>query len=143
MLIQELGEILGVSLSAEQGFLCKLNIKDKVKVQIEYEESSDRIILACFIAEIPPGKFREGVLSAGLKANYLDPSLGIFCYAEGPENLILQMYLPGSTQPALFATLLQQFTDKGIKWKEGLEQGSLNSLVPSSSSSLPSPMNLS
>ena len=55
LLIQELGQILGTSLQAERGSICKLLIKDKIHMQIEYDEEAERVILACFVSEIPPG----------------------------------------------------------------------------------------
>ncbi|MES2199917.1 MAG: hypothetical protein V4489_07100 [Chlamydiota bacterium] len=143
MLIQELGQILGISLEAEQGSLCKMFIKEKVHLQIEYDEEFERIILACFVCEVPPGKFREDTLTAALKANYIDSSLGSFSYVESTQTLILQLYLPSSVAAPLLGTLLQQFTEKAIDWKEAIEHGNVSGLVPSVGSSLPSPMNLS
>lgn len=142
LLIQELGQILGITLQAEQGSLCKVFIKEKVHLQIEYDEAAERIILACFIVEIPPGKFREDVLTAALKANYIDSSLGSFSYADSIQTLILQLYLPSSVAAPFLGTLLQQFTEKAISWKEAIEQSNVSRLVPSASSSLPSPINL-
>ena len=142
LLIQELGQILGISLQGEQGSICKLFIKDKIHLQIEYDEEAERIILACFVSEIPPGKFREDILSAALKANYIDPSLGSFAYSENTQILILQLYLPSSIPPALLGTLLQQFTEKAITWKDAIEQGNVSRLVSNPGSSLPSPINL-
>lgn len=139
-LIGELGHILNIPLEAEHGFLCKLNIKEKVHLQIEYDEASEKIILVCFVCEVPPGKFREQTLIAALKANHQDISLGSFSYVEGSQTLILQHYLPISVAAALLGTLLQQFTDKAIVWKEAIEQGNVSLLVPSAPSSLPSPL---
>ncbi len=143
LLIQELGQILGITLQAEQGFLCKVFIKEKIHLQIEYDEAAERIILACFISEVPPGKFREDVLTAALKINYIDSSLGSFSYADPTQTLMLQLYLPSSVAAPLLGTLLQQFTEKAISWKEAIEQGNVSRLVPSASSSFPSPINLS
>lgn len=142
-LISELGSVLGISLEAEQGRFCKLDIKGKIKIQIEYEEPSDSIRMACFVIALPPGKFREDVLSAALKANHIDPSSGTFAYAEGAQSLMLQLLLPCSVSPALMATLLGQLTEKGIEWKEAAERGNIHSLVTSTRSGLPSPMKFS
>ena len=139
-LIDELGKILNIPLEAEHGFLCKLNIKDKIRLQIEYDEPTEKIILVCFVSEVPPGKFREQTLVAALKANHQDTSLGSFAYVENSQTLILQHYLPISVSAALLGTLLQQFTDKAIGWKEAIEQGNVSLLVPSPPSSLPSPL---
>lgn len=142
-LIQELGSILGITLQAEQGFLCKIFIKDKVHLQIEYDESAKRILLLCFICEIPPGKFREDVLTAALKANYIDTSSGSFAFVDSTQTLILQLYLPTSTTAALLAPLSTQLADKAISWKDAIDQGNISTLAPSVSSSLPSPLNFS
>ena len=143
LLIQDLGKILGFPLQAEKTYLCKLFIKNKIHLQIEYDEAYERIFITSIVFEIPPGKFREDVLIAALKANYIDSSLGFFSYVDGIQSLILQLYLPISITSALLATLLQQFTAKAIAWKEALESGNISQLVPTATSSFPSPMNLS
>lgn len=142
LLIEELGQILGIPLQGEKGSICKLFIKEKIHLQIEYDEETERIILACFVSELPPGKFREDILSVALKANYLDSSLGSFAYTDSNQALILQLYLPSSTPAALLGTLLQQFTEKAIEWKEAIEQGNVSRLISTSRSSLPSPISL-
>lgn len=142
-LIQELGEVLGVTLQAEKGFLCKLLLKDTIHVQLESDEENDRIIIASLIAELPPGKFREDALMTALKINFLDTSLGSFAYTDKPPTLVLQMYLPISTSAALLGALLQQFVEKAMTWKESIEQGTVTQLAQTGKSSLPSPLNFS
>jgi hypothetical protein len=142
-LIKELGTILGVSLQAENDSICKLLIKEQLQLQIESDEAAERIILACFISEIPPGGFREEVFATALKANFLDQSLGGFSYEDSTRSLVLQLYLPIAIAAPLLATLIQQFTDKALDWKSAIEQGDISRLIPGGTSSLPSPMNLS
>lgn len=142
-LLSPLGSILGTHLEPEQDTLCKIRMKDGVSVQLEYEENGDRLLLVSLLSELPPGKFREEALLAALKANYLDTSLGSFAYVDAKQTLAMQLFLPGSISPALLATLLQQFTEKGVSWQTAVTQGTFSSLIPSSSSALPSPMNFS
>ena len=59
LLIQHLGLLLGVSLHAENGYLCRLIAAGSLKVHLEHEPNLHRILIASFICEIPPGKFRE------------------------------------------------------------------------------------
>jgi len=142
-LIEQLGHTLGIRLQAEKESMCTLRMKDKVKVQIEYDDTADRIVLLCFVAEVPPGKFREETLITALQANFHDTSLGFFAYLDKMQTLVLQMYLPLSTGPSLLGTLLEQFTAKGIEWKEAVESGRVSQKAPSKGGSLPSPMNFS
>lgn len=142
-LIQELGQVLGFTLQAEKGFLCKLILRGTIHVQLEFDEENDRIIIASLFAELPPGKFREDALMTALKTNFLDPSLGSFGYIDTPPTLVLQMYLPLSTSAALLGALLQQFVEKAITWKEAIEQGTVSQLAQAGKSSLPSPLNFS
>lgn len=140
-LLTALGGVLGATLYPEQETLCKIKIKDGPSVQLEFDESSDRVFLISLLAELPPGKFREEALLTALKANYEDTSLGSFAYADAKQMLTLQLFLPSSTPAPLLATLLQQFVEKGNIWKTAIVQGSVSSLSPSGSSDLPSPMN--
>jgi hypothetical protein len=142
-LITSLGSLLGTSLEVEKEILCKIKIRDLISIQMEYDEQTDRIILVSFLGELPPGKFREEALLAALKANHIDTSLGSFAYIDAKQMLIVQLFLPVSTAAPLLATLVQQLTEKAIAWKNGIAQGTLSSLVPNSTSSLPSPMNFS
>ena len=141
-LIESLGQTLNIPLEAEQGSLCKLNAGDVLQLQIEYIENKDNILIASFLAELPPGKFREDVLIAGLKANSAEDSFGLFAYLQSNNNLVLQLYLPMSITPQNLADKIKQFIQTGTDWKEAIEQGNIGLVSKPATSSLISPFNL-
>lgn len=141
-LIESLGQVLNVSLQAEQGYMCKLNAGGTIKLQIEYNEKKDNIVIASFLTELPPGKFREDVLMAGLKANGTEDSFGIFAFSSSNDNLILQLYLPISITPQNLADKIKQFIEKGTEWKEAIEQGNISLVSKPATNHLISPFKL-
>ncbi len=131
-LLQELGNKLGITLHPDKHGACKLNINQASYVQLEYEPSHHRILIATFICEIPPGKLRENILRDGLKANFPFPEHGTLCYCERNNQLTLFSYLPfsGITGDKL-AVEFHYFVEKAQKWREAVESGQTHALVGS------------
>lgn len=131
-LLQGLGQQLGVALHPDKRGACKLNIRNQFQIQIEYEPSYERILMASFICDIPPGKLRENILRDALKANYPFPQLGTLSYCERNNKLTLFLYLSlHGLNPDKLAVLLTHFIEKAKAWKEAAETGQSVSL-PSS-----------
>lgn len=125
-LIAQLGQVLDIALHAERGRVCKLNINGVMHVQIEYDEAKDRLLFASFIAEIPPGKFRENVLKETLRMNGTFPCLGTFAYSERNNKLAFFEYFPFPTIPAdKLLEKLTTFIDRADEWRTAIEQGNL------------------
>ena len=125
-LIVQLGKELGLPLHAERGRICRLNINGLLHVHIEYDEAKDRVLLATFIAEIPPGKFRENVLKETLRINNNYPRLGTFAYSEKNNQLALFIYTPFASLPAdQLLERLMTFIHSADEWRLAIEQGSL------------------
>ncbi len=141
-LIEGLGQVLNVPLQAQQGYMCKLNAGGVLELQIEYSEKKDNILMASFLTELPPGKFREEALMAGLKANSSEDSFGVFAYSSANNTLIFQLYLPTSITPQNLADKMKQFIQVGTEWKEAIEQGNLNLVSKPTTSSFISPFKL-
>ena len=131
-LLQVLGRHLGIPLHPDKRGACKLNIRDLIHIQLEFDPSQERILLACFICELPPGKLRENILRDALKANYPFPEMGAFAYCERNNKLSLFRYvsMPGLTGDKA-ASILASFSEKAIQWKEAIEKGQTASLVAS------------
>jgi hypothetical protein len=130
-LIQKLGEALHTPLHAEKGYLCKLRIHDSLKVQIEHDSSSDQILMASFLIDLPPGKFREDTLKEALKANSQIDAFGTFAYSEKQNSLVLFLYLPSSIDAELLQTALSKFIEKAMSWIAAIQSGNLSSVATS------------
>ena len=123
--IQELNRILGISLYAEKGYLCKLIIEGSLKLQLEHEPAEERILIASFLCELPPGKFREDVLKEALKANDSLNREGIFAYSGTNNSLVYFLYFSDTLPSDQLAKTLLQFIEIAKKWKTAVETGQL------------------
>jgi|SRR5579862_5526742 len=142
-LLVSLGQQLGLPLHPDKTGACRLNIRNLFSIQLEYEPARERILIASFLCEVPPGKLRENVLRDALKANFPYPEMGSFGYSERNNKLSLFLYSPihGLTGQKL-AALLSSFIEKATKWKQAVEQGQTATLVQGASSSEIKPFGL-
>lgn len=140
-LIESLGQTLGISLHAEKGFLCKIHLGKGLRVQLEYDEKKESLIMVFFLPPIPSGFFQENIFLEALKENSGDPKKGTFAYAEGKESLVLQHFLPIRISAEELASSLDVLQEKAMLWKEAIEQNML-SMVQKSTSKAPSPFTL-
>ena len=142
-LLNSLGQQLKVSLHPDKKGACTLNVRKIFSVQLEYDPAHERILMATFVAEVPPGKLRENILRDALKAHFPYPELGTFGYSQRNNKLSLFKYIPlsGLTGEKC-AALLAAFIDKASKWKEAIEMGQTAALVPGSTFTPLSPLNL-
>lgn len=126
LLIGDLGTLIAVPLHLDHKRCCRLNIDNQLHLSIEEEGQKDRVLVAAFVAEIPPGKFRENVLRETLKENTLYPRIGTFAYSERNNSLTLfsHAYYPG-LHGDNFADFLGAFIEKALSWKTGIETGQL------------------
>ena len=139
-LIIQLGEIVNVGLHAERGRICKLNINGVLHVHIEYDETKDMILLACFVADLPPGKFRENVLKEAMRINSTYPRLGSFAYSERNNKLAFFDYLSFTSLRAdKLNDKLNMFIEKADEWRTSIDSGNLSlvTLPPSVSGGPP------
>ncbi len=137
--IQALSNILGITLQAEQGSRCKLKAEE-ISVQLDYLEPKKNLVMTSFLAEVPPGTFREEVFIAALKDNAQQGTLGVFAYSDVTGQIALQLFLAISTQPERLAETLKQFIEKAIIWKNAIAGGNLRLVSQSAPSSGPSPL---
>lgn len=129
-LLNNLGQQLKVTLHPDKKGACTLVIRDLFSIQIEYDPSHERILIGCFVCEVPPGKLRENILRDCLKSHFPYPESGIFGYSERNNNLSLFSYVPinGLTGEKC-ALLLSAFIDKAKQWREAVSLGSTATLV--------------
>lgn len=130
-LLIELGKLLETDLRPDVNGACKLYIHEQLQVQIEYQELQERLLMACFLAEIPPGKFRENILKDALKANWPHPTSGTLCYCQRNNRLALFEWIStiNLTGQKLLG-ILNTFISKADKWRIAIETGQTSHLVP-------------
>ena len=131
-LLLELSDQLETDLYLDKLGCCTLVMNDTLEVQLEPDRNEKHLIIASFLCEIPPGKFRENTLKDALKANYPYPPEGTLAYSEQNNQLVLFATLPiDSIDGAKLAAFLGGFVEKAEKWKKGVETGQTTSLLPS------------
>ncbi len=127
-LIRELGATLGIELHIDHHGACCLQLKDKVRVQLEPDNKEDRLILAAFIGELSPGRFREDVLKEALKANAQNTVNGhagaILGFCARHNQLACHTFL--LYQEAMGEKLLNTVTylsEQAVSWFDALQNG--------------------
>ncbi len=122
-LLMELGSEIGQPLHPDKRGVCKLNVNDLFHVQIENDLQKEALLIATFIGEIIPGKFRENILREALKANQ-DVHLGILGYSGKNNQLALFSYLPvRAIHGKELLGFLNEFIEKASSWRTALESG--------------------
>lgn len=123
-ILYDLGKEIGVDLYPDEKRICQLNFEEKLHLQIQYDEAKEQITLVSFLAEVPAGKYRETVFKEALKSNAEYPRVGTLAYSGRNNQLTLFAYFSGRehSMEKLFL-LLKAFIEKGIAWKEAIEQG--------------------
>lgn len=136
-LLKELSVELNVSLHPDRRGACKLRINETLHVQLECDAPQENLLIATFICEIPPGKFRENILKDALKSNNGPfPVNGTLSYSERNNQLALFSLLRLSSLTGKFlADFLTAFVEKANHWRTGVETGNTASLVSRSSKS--------
>jgi len=122
--LKELGQLINVPLHPDKNRLCRLNVNNVLHIQLESDESKERILIATFICDVPAGKFRENILKDALKANHFYPRIGTLAYSERNNKLTLFEYVPyPNLKVEKFADLLGQFIARADAWRVAIEQG--------------------
>lgn len=123
-LIYDLGKIWEVDLYAEKGLFCRINYKQEFFLQLEYEEAKERILIATFLTDVPPGAYRERLFKSALKSNEMSSEYGILCYSDKNNKLTLFNYLSAiDLTGEKLAQYLEKFIKKAHEWKEAVERG--------------------
>jgi hypothetical protein len=126
ILLDDLGTLIQVPLHPDHQRGCQLRVNEQLHVYLKEDENKDRILIATFIAEVPPGKFRENILKETLKENNLFPRVGTFAYSDRNNQLALFSFVhfPGLRGDTM-ADFLEIFLEKAFSWKTALETGQL------------------
>lgn len=135
-ILYDLGSEMDLDLYPDPNRICQLNYHDELHIQIHFDEIKEEIIIACFLCEIPPGRYREKLLRAALISNNDYPRVGTLSYSEKNNKLTLveKVYAPNMPSAKLHQ-IMQDFFDKGKTWKEAVEKGGLLPVQPSNKNS--------
>jgi hypothetical protein len=129
-LLKELGIALSIALHPDRLGACKLRIGDECHVQLECDAHQENLLIATFICDVPPGKFRENILKDALKSNGPFPKNGTLAYSERNNKLVLFSYLRISNlHGSTLAEFLNALVDKANAWRMGVETGHTSQLV--------------
>jgi hypothetical protein len=126
LLLADLGSLINVPLHPDGKRGCRLNIDNKLHLQLKDEPEKDRILVATFVGDVPPGKFRENILKETLKENGVYPRTTTLGYSEKNNKLALfsHVYYEGLHGNNM-ADFLEEFIEKCLAWKTALETGAL------------------
>lgn len=131
-LLGELGIELGLSLHSDRIGACTLNINDEFRIQLETDSRQDHLLIATFVCEIPPGKFRENILCDALKSNAPFPLHGTLAFSDRNNMLALFARLPLPLLSGVkLAAFLFPFVEKAKNWRAGVGSGQTAQLIPS------------
>ncbi|MBI5273610.1 MAG: CesT family type III secretion system chaperone [Chlamydiales bacterium] len=124
-LLEHLSDYLNVPITPDVKGGCRLKIENKFDIQIELDSIKNHIVFGAFVYELSPGKYREEVLKAGLKANYsFQYQIGILSYVTKKNQLALWHALPlGNASTQTFIDHFLLFYHKAHDWHTSLDQG--------------------
>jgi hypothetical protein len=124
-LVHQLGDALGVTLQVDRNHACAIRVHHQLTIQLQIDPEQEKLLIASLICELPPGKFRENVLSEALKANNLpDPRTGILGYLPMGNRLTLHQRYPfASLDGNKLALYVAGFIDYAELWRTAIERG--------------------
>lgn len=135
-LLNELGQELGATLHPDRLGACKLKINDDITIQLECDGPHEKLLVASFICDVPPGKLRENILKDALKSNAVFAETGTLGYSLRNNKLALFKYFKLSALTGkVLAEFILTFIDKIQKWRAAVESGTTATLAPTSSTS--------
>lgn len=146
-LIHALGMSLGIPLHVDHRGACCLQMNDKLRVQIEPDKTQDRIIIAAFITELNPGRFREDVLKEALKVNAQSVMSGntgaILGFAGRHNRLSCHTFLSTKnlTSDQLLAALTY-LSEQSLAWLDAVQSGQIIPAALQTNRPLPAPFGM-
>lgn len=123
-ILYDLGKEIQTDLFVDTNRVCQLNYKDQLSIQLQYLEPKELLLVAAFLCEIPPGKFREKLFRESLIHNDEFPRVGTLAFSERNNQLTFFEFVPAVelTGEKLFV-FLETFVENALPWKEAVETG--------------------
>jgi hypothetical protein len=124
-LIEHLGIALGIKLHVDANRACLLNIHNRLSVQIQIDAAQEKLIIASFLFQLPPGRFRQNILAEALKTNHLpDPRVGILGFLASNSTLTMHQRYPITIlNGEKLAALTASFIEYAQSWQDALSMG--------------------
>ena len=137
-LLKELSPLVGFPLHLDAHQVCCLWAGDTLKVQIE-QGKEGHILLAAFLFELGPGKFREEVFKEGLKANAQFIPGGTLSFSSKNNQLVLYHLIPREmvNAPKVFESMTALIS-YALQWQTALNEGKTTPAFLATKTSLPS-----
>lgn len=126
-LLESLGKVFGMNLHRDKAGGCALQIRKGIVIELQTNESMEKLLIATRIVEVPPGKFREEVLLHALKSNgQKEQQVGTFAFLEKNNILFLFQYYPISIlNGERLASMLGPFIGLAEKYRNAVLSGRL------------------
>ena len=123
-LLWDLGEIIQLPLHIDKNLACNLLLDENLEVQMQLDNHGENFLICAFLADVPPGRFRENVLKEALKVNGHYQPFGTFAFYEKKNMLILQQFLPvEKLSGEKLAEHLEIFLEEAEEWRKAIENG--------------------
>lgn len=125
-LLQELGQSLGVrNLQPDANNSCLLKYPDGQEIQVELDDTGEFLLIGAKLGPVPPGRYREDLFVAALKANAMPhPLHGILCYGPKADNMLMfQKINIKDLNGARIAAEIPPFVEKARLWTDAIKRG--------------------
>ncbi len=122
--IKDLGKLMGIPLISESKETCCIQFdEDKVTVQVDLDDSGERLLIGSVLGEISSGSYRNEIFKQALRVNGLSKApRGILAYSDRLSSLILFDYLPfHSTDAQKLFNFIQLFHKHAEVWIDSLK----------------------
>ena len=125
-LLADLGSLIDIPLKPNSLRSCYFMVNHQLHIEMKEDDAKQGIRIATFIAEVPPGKFREKIFLETLKEHGKPPIFGVFSYSPRNNQLALCSYLYfNGLQTDSLAHFLDQFLEKAFSWQTAISTGQI------------------
>lgn len=124
-LLHALGKVFHLSLHIDRSNACSIQIHENLIIQLQLDVSQENLWIFSKLFEVPPGKFRENILTEALKANALpDPRTGVFGYLAATNQLALfQKYPLSILTGERLSGFIGAFLEMADSWRTAIANG--------------------
>lgn len=124
-LLQALGKVFHLELHIDRFNACSIKVHDQLTIQLQLDTAQENLWIFSKLIEVPPGKFRENVLTEALKANGLpDPLPANLGYISANNALALfQKYPLSILTGKRLAGLIGSFMEMADQWRIAIDSG--------------------
>ena len=124
-IIWDLGEAIKIPLYVDKNQACNLLLDEHLEIQMQMDRDETHLFLCAFVANVPPGRFREDVLRDTLKANGEPHPHGAFAFYEKKNLLVLQQFISiEQLNGEPLVTRLEAFIQEAEEWHQAIKSGS-------------------